>query len=357
MRSQRLLGAISIITLAALVGVGLWKTGGGPGRRRVGVVRSVDGLMGTDASAAAVVAPGREREAGPLLAEAEQSLRHAEARLSTWLDDSELGRFHAAAPRRHVLLSPETVELLRLAQQAYLDTDGAFDAACRPVVELWREAGRRSRLPSEEELAAARAASSWDLIELTDDGAVRFRDTVRIDLGGIAKGYAIDRAIEVLCQASIEGGMVDVGGDLACFGRPVSGESWNVDVRNPFGPGVLARLRITGGAVCTSGDYARFVEIEGARYSHILDPRTGRPVEAVRSVTVVAPTAVVADVWATALSVLGVQGFRRMPRSAEAMIVEGDAGDRRLRCTPGFRALLMEPAPEGVEIVDAAGGS
>jgi FAD:protein FMN transferase len=351
MNRDRWIGAALMAGLAALVSVGLWKTRGGMPTVRQPVVREVSRLMGTTATVAAVVPPGHSVEVDPVLRETEQTLRRLEGRLSTWLTDSETGKLNAAAAGQHVPLSPEVLDLLRTAQQAAIDTDGVFDVTCRPLVELWREAGRRDALPTEQELAAARAESNWDLIELDDTGAVKQRDTARIDLGGIAKGYAIDRALAVLKRdGRLEGGLVDVGGDLACFGRPPSGEQWPVEVRDPFGPDVLFRLRLSGGAVCSSGDYARFVEMKGKRYSHIIDPRTGRPAGTVHAVTVVAPTAVVADVWATALSVLGVEGFSRLPPVVEALIVEGDATAPRLRCTPGFPGLLEAEPPAPLEV-------
>ncbi len=355
-RLGQVVGGAVILALVALVAVGYWKTGGGPQRGRLTLVHHVDGLMGTTACLSAVVTTGRESQAAPVLDQVEQTLRNVEARLSTWLEDSELGRLNAASAGRDMPLSPVAIGVLHRARRATDDTGGAFDATCRPLVELWREAGRRGKLPTEEELAAARAASNWDLIELTDRGATKQRDSACLDLGGIAKGYAIDRAIEVLRQGPLDGGVVDVGGDLACFGHPASTEQWSVDIRNPFGLGVLARLRIAGRAVCTSGDYARFVEIDGKQYSHIIDPRSGRPAAVSRSVTVVASTAVVADVWATALSVLGTEGFAILPAGTEALIVEGDEDSPRLRCTPGLRELLEEPLPAGLEIVDPADG-
>jgi len=357
MHKDRCIGAALIVALAALVSVGLWKTHGGRGPRREAVVRRIDGLMGTTAMLGAVMAPGRGAEAEPLLREAEQTLRRVEARMSTWLADSETGRLNAAPAGRHVPLSPEVLGLLRTARRAAVDTDGAFDVTCRPLIELWREAGRRGKPPTDAELAAARAASNWNLIELDAKGAVKRSDTARVDLGGIAKGYAIDRALDVLKRdGRLEGGLVDVGGDLACFGRPPSGDRWPVEVQNPFGDGVLLRLRLPGGAVSTSGAYARYVEIDGTRYSHILDPRTARPADAARSVTVVAPTAVTADVWATALSVLGVEGFSRLPAGVEALIVEGSEEVPQVRSTPGFRGLLEQPLPPGLEAVAPAHG-
>jgi thiamine biosynthesis lipoprotein len=117
------------------------------------------------------------------------------------------------------------------------------------------------------------------------------------------------------------------------------------DIKDPDLPGSIVRLQIVDCAVATSGDYARWTEIAGKRYSHIIDPRTGRPAEAARSATVVAPSAIVADVWATALSILGCEGLERLPEGVEALLVTADGSGRRFICTPGFRELLTAPVP------------
>jgi thiamine biosynthesis lipoprotein len=344
---NRLIGGVLIVTLVVLVGVGLWKTSGRRAADRIAVVRQCRAVMGTDCTLAAVVLRGGEGQAEDVLQEAEAVLRAAEARMSSWLKDSEIGRLGAAEAGQEVPLSPDTIEVLRIARRACQQTAGVFDVTCRPVVELWREAGKRGEVPSPSELAAARTASSWELIELTDRGAVKGRTTARVDLGGIAKGWAIDRAAEVLRRAGLSGGMVDVGGDLVCFGEPPEeghgrGSSWPVDVQNPLGPGYMAKLRLSGGAVCTSGGYARFTEIAGRRYSHIIDPRSGLPAEAALSVTVVAADAVTADIWATALSVLGREGLKRLPDGVEAMLMVGTKDDHQIVCTASLRGMLDE---------------
>jgi len=334
-----------LAALAALVAVGLWRTGGQPARPGV-VSRRPVGIMGTTAR---LIAVGPPREAEAALREAEAVLRATEARMSAWLEDSEVARLNAAPAAQEVPLSAEVRRVLELAQRAAEDTGGAFDITCRPLLELWREAGARGRLPAQEEIAAARTASSWGLLALTEAGAVKHAPGVRIDLGGIAKGYGIDRALEALQAAGVRGGLVEVGGDLRCFGEPPDGEAWRVELRDPFGGKAPGRLALREGAVCTSGNYARFVEIEGRRYSHIVDPRTGRPADAVPSATVVAPSAVSADVWATALSVLGDQGLRMRPEGVEALLVVGEAPGK-LVCTSGF-ASLLEEAPAGLQVV------
>ena len=351
LQNRRAVGWALVAALAVLVGVGLWRTSGSRARDRVAVVRHSIGVMGTDASLVAVVPAGRMDRAERCLREAEARLRSVEARMSTWIETTEVSTLGAAAAGQVVPLSPETVDVLRAARAAHAATDGAFDVTCRPLVALWRRAAERGKAPNEAELADARDASRWPLIELTDGGAVKHRASAEVDLGGIAKGYAVDRAAAVIRAAGAEGGMVDVGGDLACFGRPASGRTWSVDVKHPFAPGKLATLALAEGAVCTSGDYARFVEIAGTRYSHILDPRSGRPAGSVVAVTVVARTAMTADVWATALSVLGPAGLDRLPHGTEAMLVTGTKPDHRVLCTPGFHALIQPPRPERIELV------
>jgi len=350
MRKDRLIGVGLVAALAVLVGVGLWKTGGRTDRGAVRVSRRCEAVMGTRCELAVIVPAHRQAEAEACLREAEATLRTLEARLSTWITLSEMSQLNAAPAGQLVELSPDTLDVLRAAKTAHEQTGGAFDVTCRPLVELWREAAERGVVPDDAELANARDASGWQQIDLTDDGARKLSGTARVDVDGIAKGLAIDRAAEVLRDAGVDGGWVEIGGDLACFGSPSDGQTWTVGVRNPFGPGKLAELRLPGGSVCTSGDYARPIEIAGRHYSHILDPRTGQPVAAVPSVTVVSDAAMTADVWATALSVLGTEGLPRLPEGAEAMIVLGTPEQHAIYCTPGLFELLVEP-PQGVEIV------
>jgi len=350
MQKDQWIGSGLILALIVLVGVGLWKTARRYDHRHAAVVRQYQGVMGTRCQITAVVPRGREQPAEEVLREAESTLRALEARLSTWIHESEISALNSAPAHEPVPLSAESREVLETARRAYEQTGGAFDVTCRPLIQLWRRAPQRGQLPDETQRNRAREASRWEFIELTDSGAVKRRDTARVDVDGIAKGYAIDRAAEVLQRAGLDGGLVEIGGDLVCFGRPPQGETWSVGIRNPFGPGKLAELRLRAGAVCTSGDYARALTIAGVRYSHIIDPRTLRPVDQVPSVTVVAPNALTADVWATALSVLGVEGVNRLPPGVEAMLVIGTEADHRFFCTAGFIELLEE-VPEGVEVV------
>ena len=334
----KLVAGALLLGLAALTGVALWQTSAGPSSSVQVLVSHPQGVMGTTCTLVAVTADrGMGKKA---LREAERALRRVEGLMSTWLTNSEISRLNRAAAGEEVALSLETSAVLHAARRAAAETEGAFDATCQPMLELWREAAKRDRLPSDSEVEYARVASSWDLVELTEGGARRHADSARVGLGGIAKGHGIDQAIDGMRTAGVLGGLVDVGGDLRCFGQPPEGNFWTVDVRDPFSEGRLVELEVWGAAVCTSGDYERFVEIEGRRYSHIVDPRTGRLTAAATSVTVVAQTATEADIWATALSVLGREGIERLPSGVEAMLVIGEADDYEMVCTPGFKDMM-----------------
>jgi len=336
MGRQSLWGTILLLGLLALVGLGMWKTGGRNAPPQVLMPRRIEGVMGTDATLAVVLHPNDRLLGADALQEAEQSLRDAEAELSTWIHRSELGRLNRAKATVEVPLSAHARQLLQTARRAHRETGGVFDITCRPVIELWRTAGQRKQLPTDDQIAAAQNESNWGTFELTDRGAKKRKPTARVDLGGIAKGYAIDQALGVLSRSGIAGGLVNIGGDLACFGHPPAGEAWEVDVQHPFRDGPFGTLQIAGGAVCTSGNYRRFTEIDGRRYSHIIDPRTGRPAEQTASVTVLADSALTADIWATALSILGTDGFGRLPAGVEAMVIEGDRDDYRVHATGVF---------------------
>jgi FAD:protein FMN transferase len=343
------ISAIGIVVLVALVTIGQWQIAVRHNGTTVAVIHHPRGIMGTDCALAAVVASHATDRARAALDEAEATLRRVESRMSSWRDDSEISRFRDAAAGSEILVSQETLSVLYAAQAAFERTGQTFDVTCRPQLELWRRAGLQNQEPTAAQLSEARAASSWAGIHLTATGIVKHQPHTSLDLGGIAKGYAIDQALQVLRQAGLPGALVDVGGDLACFGTQPGGQPWLVDVKDPDLPGSTVRLQIVDRAIATSGDYARRIEIGGKRYSHIIDPRSGRPAEAARSATVVASTAVVADIWATALSVLGPDGFDRLPEGVEALIISAGEQGHRFICTPGFRNLLTAPLPEDWE--------
>lgn len=343
MRRERLTGAIGILVLIIVVSIGFWKTGGPGAPARVLLPRRIEAVMGTDGMLAAVIAPAEHGAASDILGRAENALRDLEAKMSTRIHRSEISRLNRAPAGQEVPLSAYTRAVLRAARRAHADTAGTFDATCRPQMELWHRATQSGGVPTQQELDAARRKSAWHLVRLTERGAVKQEATVQFDLGGIAKGYAIDRAAELLKRQGWYGGLVNLGGDIRCFGTTPTGEPWTIDIQNPFGREKLGTLVATDVAVCTSGNYRRYFEANGRRRSHIVDPRTGQPTETTCSVTVVAADAVTADIWATALSVLGPEGLDRLPSGIDALVLAGNAKSHRLIMTDGFWRWFRRP--------------
>lgn len=264
-----------------------------------------------------------------------------------WMSDydpnSDIGRLNRAAAGAAVSVSPHTLACVDAAIRYGRLSGGAFDITVRPLVSLWRKAGAAKRMPADADLAAARALVGYHDIAL-DPGACALalpREGMQIDLGGIAVGYALDYAAEAMREAGAASGLIDVGGDVLAFGAGPEGDGWRVGVKNPFGEGLLARLLLRDMAVTTSGKQQRFYEIDGHRYSHIIDPRTGLPAEQAPCVVVIARMGIDADAWATALSVLGIEEGGALlaggtAPGAEAMWITGDNGKTGITNTPGF---------------------
>lgn len=229
--------------------------------------------------------------------------------MSDWRSDSELSRLNAAAGGAPVPVSAELFEVLEAAARIAAASGGAFDPTVGPVVRLWRRAREEARLPDEAALREARALVGFGGLELDRArGTARLaRAGMALDLGGIAKGHASDRALAVLRAHGTPRALVGCAGDLA-LGEPPPGEAgWRVRVGEEGPVLVVARCGIS-----TSGDDERHFEIGGRRYSHIVDPRTGLGLTGGATVTVTAPDARTADALATAVSVLGPDQGRRL---------------------------------------------
>lgn len=284
-----------------------------------------------------------------------QRIAELDASLSDWRPDSELNRLctrsDRAAPTSPVRVSEDLWKVLAACHQWSERTDGAFDATVGPLTRLWRRAIRQSEPPDEEALAAALRSVDWRSVEL--DAAARSvrltRRFTRLDLGGIAKGYALDEALRALARHGVDRALVDGGGDVAAALAPPGAEGWRVFVPEADHPQGGVRLLLASGAAATSGDAARFLEFEGRRYSHIVDPRTGWGLTSRVQVTVLAPSGLEADVLASAASVLGPEkGLRLLLETPDAegrLSAGSDAGDA-VRETPGFRARLVKVEAE-----------
>lgn len=329
--------ALLVLAVAVLTAVGIWKTKPAQSELQLFEQRP-RAIMGTECQLAVVFPRDLSSRAQGALEAAERELRLVEARMSTYIENSEISRLNSAEAGETIELSNSTLAVLREALRAHELTGGAFDVTCRPLIDLWRDGSRTGILPGPDSISQARHESTWDLIELLDHSARKKSAPSRVDLGGIAKGYAIDRAIDALKSAGATGGLVNVGGDVSCFGHQAGETGWRVEIRHPSGKGLWKELRVVDTAVCTSGNYARFFEIGGRKFSHIVDPRSGRPATAADSVTVLARTALQADVWATALSVLGADGLESVPaeEGIEALVLTGSDGGWSSALTAGF---------------------
>ena len=223
-----------------------------------------------------------------------------EAKYSRYRDDSVTTRINRTAGGEAVAIDAETAALLTYADQCHRISGGRFDLTSGVLRRAWDFRRSPPRIPDAGMLAAATALIGWNRVEW-DGSSVRLPDAgMEIDFGGIGKEYAADRAATVCAEHGIGHGLVNLGGDVRATGPQPDGEPWRVGIRHPRREGAaIATVLLESGAVATSGDYERFFEIGGQRYSHILDPGTGRPVAHWQSVSVVAPLCVVAGSFAT----------------------------------------------------------
>ena len=180
--------------------------------------RQISSIMGTETQLTAVVEAGDAAKAAAALESAEAELRTVEYKMSAWIGATELSRLNRARAGEPVPLSAETLEVLRGALDLAAKTGGAFDPTCRPLLMLWKRAEERDREPDRQELAGALRAVGFGQVALREGGAVKARSDVSIDVGAIAKGYAVDRAVDAMRRRGARGGMVRCGGDLRVFG-------------------------------------------------------------------------------------------------------------------------------------------
>jgi len=229
------------------------------------------------------------------------------AAFSDYDPNSELMRFCREPAGSRVALSPELQAILKLSGDLHRDSAGAFDVTIGPLKRLWRQSRRDAVLPSSERLAEARALVGWEKVELFADGTASLaRDEMRLDLGGIAKGYAADEALAVLIRRGFPHALVAASGDVVAAEAPPGEPGWPVRAASLTAPetgDTVVHLRHQ--ALSTSGDTQQSAEIDGKIYSHILDPKTGLGLTQRRMVNVLAPNSALADGWATALSIAG----------------------------------------------------
>jgi thiamine biosynthesis lipoprotein len=283
--------------------------------------------MGTLVTVTAVATTdGRAQKA---VAAAFREIRRLEELLSTWIPTSELSRVNAGAGRNAVAVSPETIELLARSMEIAKLTEGGFNIAVGSAVDAW-SVTERMRIPGQDELDRLKPMVDLDRIRLDERARTVFlsKPGMRIDVGGIGKGFAADRAADVMQAAGATAGVVALSGDIKTFGRFPDGAKFRFGIRHPRNDGaVLATLDMENEAISTAGDYERYFERDGVRYHHILDPATLEPARRCQSVTVVASEGTLADGLDTGLFVMGPErGMALVERleGVEAVIVDRD---------------------------------
>jgi FAD:protein FMN transferase len=256
-------------------------------------------LLGT--FVVATVRSEHRAKADQAISAAFDEVRRLDAILSLHRPDSELVSVNAQAARHPVSVSDDLFKVLEKAQEIATATDGGFDITIRPLAELWGFISKQQRLPAPGEIEATLPRVKYKLVALdASRRTVHFLATnISIDLGGIAKGYIVDRAIEILRVRGFTNVLVRAGGDLRVSGK------WNVQLEDPARKGRRRTILLRNAAISTSGDYENYLELDGKRYGHILNPRTGWPIEGIAACAVVAPTCIESDALATAFFVLG----------------------------------------------------
>jgi thiamine biosynthesis lipoprotein len=290
-------------------------------------------------------APDREA-AGKATGAAFARVKQLDEILSDYKSESELNRLSRTGPAtKGVKVGDELWTVLSRAQALSRETGGAFDVTVGPYVRLWRRARRNKQMPSDRLLAEAKASVGYRHVRLDEH-----RRTVqltaakmRLDLGGIAKGYAADEALAVLKRHGITRALVDAGGDIALGSAPPDRKGWKIGVAPLTGSdGKPSRyLVLSNVAVATSGDAHQFVEIDGRRYSHIVDPHTGLGLTVRSSVTIVAADCITADSLASAVSVLGPQRGMKLVESrpgVEAIVMTKEGKTTQKFVSTGLRA-------------------
>ena len=223
--------------------------------------------------------------------------------LSSYVPTSEISRFNQMAGLQSVTPSPELYFLLNLSHSIHRDTNGMFDISVGPLINLWKQSERSGHLPSTEKREELMKRIGMNSVEILENKSVRFKkEGMQLNFGGIGKGYALDKAAEVLRRHGINSALLNFGGQYLAMDPPPEQDGWQILIRDPqFPDQLMASVSIANEAIATSADDQRGYFIDGKRYSHIINPKTGKPVQGNLSATVISNTATTVDAWSTAL--------------------------------------------------------
>jgi thiamine biosynthesis lipoprotein len=256
-----------------------------------------------------VISP--DKQAGGIV---HQEFRRLDRIFNFYDEESEISRINKAF-NMPVKVSAELIEVLELSKEINKTTDGYFDVSGGAIYDFWKSLIKNEKIyffPSREKIAELKQCCGIDNLEINQEAKTILikKEGVKIDLGAIAKGYMVDKAAEKLKQEGITSAIINAGGDIYCLGKNIN-KPWRVGVKNPYARGIIEKEDIVNGAIATSGGYEQFFEFSGRKFSHLIDIKSGFPVDNdILSVSVLAQNCALADSLATAFSVMNVEAIR-----------------------------------------------
>lgn len=286
------------------------------------------GLMGSNFDIT-VVADSQE-EADTYIDLAVEEILRIENLISSWKSTSQTSEINRNAGIKPVKVDDELFHLIQRSKDISKITDGAFDISFAAIDHVWVFNGKETEMPSRNEISSSVEAIGYQHIVLDEANSTVYliKKGMKIGFGAIGKGYAADKAKQLLIEKGVVGGIINASGDMNTWGVQPNGNAWKVAITNPMDKSKSYGLfDLENQAVVTSGNYEKYTLINGERYSHIIDPRTGMPTKGVLSVSVFAPKAELADALATSVFVMGAEVginlINQLPK-VEAIIVKGD---------------------------------
>ncbi len=283
-------------------------------------------------------------------AQIDSLLRLINLEMSTYIDSSEISRFNQFKDTTWFAISKDFYTVLRKALEISKMTNGAYDITVGPLVNLWGfgPENRREQIPSEKEIKERLKNVGYKNILIKENpySVKKRNEKIYVDLSSIAKGYGVDKVAGFLDDNGFTAYMVEIGGEVRTKGKKNKSDFWKIGIQYPDGSNKISKIvKLFNLSMATSGDYYNYFEINGKRFSHTIDPRTGRPVtHNLVSVSVVDPSCATADGWATALLVLGPEeGFRfALKHNFPVIMFIHENGKYVEKSTPGFKKLIEE---------------
>lgn len=342
------IGIIALILLAAYRYKGLVKNPDSPPDTGLETVAQQFEMMGTFVDIRIYGPEGDREKMHDAIVKAREAMGDYVHIVNRYEEDSEISEVNRKAGIEPVKVSPIVFETLKASKRMGNLSGGAFDVTFLPVGKLWSLKPENMVIPDEAAIQEARKLVDYREMILDETAGTAFltKKGMLLDLGGIAKGTAVDIAIKSLKESGYENGLVNAGGDIYAMGLRMDGTPWKVGIQNPREKGKMWKtVLVSNRSVVTSGDYERMVIIGGKRYHHIIDPKTGRPTEGVISVTIVNPKAEEADALATSVFVLGVEKglhlIQQIP-DTEALIIDAEEKEHY---TSGFQKMVDPGKP------------